>query len=458
LLFFFYFYSMIRIFFFFFLLTFVASCVDDSSHVDRRDPSYVFDINALPDVYLHVSVEEWNKLLNYYDQNPHNEECVEASFRFTKNGEMDMLKMVGLRLRGNTSRRRPEGRKGEMHQASNPDWHHASFSVDINRFVPGQRYAGLKKINLKWFKDDAMYVREVYCYDLFKRYGVWTAPRSSYCRLFIQVGNGAKTAYFGVYQLLEAVDTDFIGSRSRLFNTQQGFLWKGNWGANFRVADRSKMDIERVTLTDNYEPVYDLKNRPEELQSARNQLVEFIAFFNSKKGDAFKDWVQTRMDVPLFLRTYAVNVICGMWDDYWNNQNNFYFYFNTSGEFYFIPYDYDNTLGTSLLMHDAGRQDPLNWGDHRNPLVVKLLEIEEFRELYITYLRELIDPDKELFDQQKSIQRIRKWHAMIEEHIPNDTGEDMELKDRPASWGNCGFYRLLHPVNNYFAIRAAHIP
>jgi spore coat protein H len=440
------------------LLLLLSSCVDDPIPVDQRKAGYVYDTNALPDVQLTITVDEWNKLLSYYDQNPYNEENVAARMTFSKNGVVDVIDTVGLRLRGNTSRRRPEGSKGEIHNSSNPNWHHASFSVDINRFVPGQRFAGLKKINLKWFKDDAMYVREIYCYDLFERFGVWTAPQSGYCRLFLRIGAEGKRVYFGVYQLLEAVDTEYLTARSQRLGKQQGFLWKANWGANFRTADRSKMDIEQVTLTKTYEPVYDLKNRPMELETARDQLAEFIASYNSLKGTAFKEWVVTRMDVPLFLKTYAVNVLCGMWDDYWNNQNNFYFYFDASGKFYFIPFDYDNTLGTSMLMTNSGTRDLLNWGDSRNPLVVKLLEIPDYRALYINYLHELTDPARDLFDYERSRARILQWHALIGDHITNDTGEDMEIKDLPASWGNCGFYRLLEPTNNFFKIRSANLP
>lgn len=438
-------------------LLLLLSCIDDTPLNAPKNVSYVFDADVVPDVHLTVTEEEWNKLLEYYDQNPHNEECVSASFTFTKNGETDNLSMVGLRLRGNTSRRRPEGVEGELHQSDNPQWHHASFSVDINYLVAGQRFAGLKKINLKWFKDDPMYVREVFCYDLFERFGVWTAPRSAYCRLYLSVGNSGK-AYFGVYQLLESVDTEYLSNRSARFGNKNGFLWKANWGASFRSADRSKMDLERITLTETYEPVYDLKNRPDELGAARNQLSEFISSYNSKKGNDFKEWVQQRMDVPLFLKTYAVNVVCGMWDDYWNNQNNFYFYFDAAGRFYFIPFDYDNTLGTSLIMDDSGRRDLLNWGNSRHPLVVRLLEIPEFQLLYTGYLHELCDPANDLFHHDRSVTRIRKWHTLIENHIANDTGEDMEISDRPAEWGNCGFYRLLEPDNNYFKIRAAHLP
>lgn len=443
----------------FLLIISLSACVDeDSTSSLSKDLNYIYDISALPEVHLKVTVDEWNKLLQYYDLNPHNEECVVASMSFSKNGEVDVINNVGLRLRGNTSRRRPEGKKNELHNATDPDWHHASFSVDINRFIAGQRYAGLKKINLKWFKDDPLHAREIYCYDLFERFGVWTAPQSSYCRFYLHVSGDESYAYFGVYELLEAVDTEYLNERVQGFGDQQGFLWKANWGANFQTADQSKMGIEQVTHTENYEPVYDLKNRPLELDAARNQLSKFITDYNSKEGDDFKEWVTTRMDVPLFLKTYAVNVICGMWDDYWGNQNNFYFYFNNQGKFFFIPFDYDNTLGTSMIMNDSGTQDLLNWGDASRPLVTKLLQIDEFKALYIDYLHELCDPENDLFEAERSKARIHRWHTMIENHISNDTGEDMLIFDRPASWGNCYFYRLLDPVNNFFSIRAANLP
>ncbi len=31
---------------------------------------------------------------------------------------------------------------------------------------------------------------------------------------------------------------------------------------------------------------------------------------------------------------------------------------------------------------------------------------------------------------------------LIQNHIDNDTGEDTEIIDQPANWGNCSFYRL----------------
>lgn len=419
---------------------------------------YIYDITALPEINIEISAAEWNNLLSYFDQNPDNEEYVKCNFTFDKDGKHSSSNNIGLRIRGNTSRRRPEGVKGQTHNSINPDWHHASFALKFNKFVKGQKMEGIEKVNLKWFKDDAMYVREVYCYDLFERFGVWTAPQSSYCRLKINVTGDTKTAYFGVYQMVEPVDEDYLKNRANNLINSKGFLWKAAYGADLVNTDKSRMGLENITLTSTYTPVYDLKTNDTKLDSAKTQLVEFMTNLKNKTGDDFKNWVNSVMDVRLFLKTYAVNVMCGMWDDYWVNSNNFYFYFDTAGKFYFIPYDYDNTLGTSALIKDSGTQDLLNWGSSSNPMVKKIISIPEFESLYKSYIKELVDSNNDYFYVDKSAARIFKWQNLIKDYISNDTGEDMEISDKPASWGNCSFYRLLGPNNNFFMIRAANIP
>ena len=452
------------------ILTILVSCRDNLPDTEIIPPgpkdsvtaitglSYVFDIEKVPEVYIETSTAEWNKLLSYFDQNAYNEEFIQADFVFVKDQNRDTLRNVGLRLRGNTSRRRPEGKKGELHNPDNPDWRHSHFSVNLNKFGKGQNLAGIQKITLKWFKDDGVYAREVYCYDLFERFGVWTSPQSGYCRLFLKIKEDEKWINYGVYELLEPVDNDFIENRKDHFLNLEGNLWKANWGADLVNPDKSRMGIEQVTLTSTYHPVYDLKTNEANLESAKNQLADFITQFNSLQGDAFKTWLLTAVDVPLFLKTYAVSSLCGMWDDYWNNSNNFYFYFDVGNKFYFIPFDYDNTLGTSLLMTNSGTRDLLNWGKSSNPMVKKILAIDEYKALYVSYLNQLCSADRDLFHYTKSMGRIEKWHSMIRYFIPNDTGEDMEIKDVPAAWGNCPHYRLLAPDNNYFIIRAQHLP
>ncbi|MDD3322292.1 MAG: CotH kinase family protein [Paludibacter sp.] len=431
---------------------------DFNDSITALGTTYIYDIDVIPEIKLEVSTEQWNKLLLDFDTNKNNEEYVKSDFSFTKDGHTISLQDVGIHIRGNTSRRRPEGSTAEVHNSTNPVWHHASFSVNLKKFNNAQRLAGAEKINLKWFKDDAMYVREIYCYDLFERFGVWTAPQSSYCRLSIKIKEDATTAYYGVYEMVEPVDEEFLKNRKDKFADTKGNLWKAAWGADLSNSDKSRMGLENVTLEQTYTPVYDLKTNELQLETAKSQLVDFITNLNNKTDDDFKNWISSKMDIELFLRTYAVNVMCGMWDDYWVNQNNYYFYFDSAGKFYFIPYDYDNTLGTSEIISDSGTQDVLNWGKDTQPLVKKIISIPEYKALYIQYIKELCDSNNDLFQADKSMTRIINWQNKISGFVNNDTNEDTEIIDKPANWGNCDFYRLLETNNNYFKIRAANIP
>ncbi len=420
--------------------------VDSLLSDTARNPLYLYDVQAVPEITLHVTERNWNQYLKNFDEDEDNSEYVPVAFTFSKNGQTFYRDSVGLRPRGNTSRRRPEGNKGEMHQKDNTDWHHTHFGVKFTEYVTGQRFFGSDRIMLKWFKDDATYVREVYSYDLFHRFGVWSAPRAAYCRLYIHVEGDAKPAYFGVYAMIEGIRKGYLADRRKdgFLPDENGNLWKAAWtdmgGANLEYADKSKMGDSN----DGNNYPYDLKtNEKTALDEAKTELANFINGMKplSSGSAELKAWLEKNMDVDLFLRAQAVNVMVGMWDDYWVNQNNYYFYFDENSKFYFIPYDYDNTLGTGSTIN-PGTQDPMNWGSRGGDrlLIKKVLSIPAFEAQYKKYLQELAAGD---FAYNASTARIRAWQEMVRKYVPNDTGEDMVIEDKPASWGNYHGYRLL---------------
>lgn len=425
---------------------------------------YVWDDDAIPEVHLDVRLGEWNRLLALYDANSFTTQYVMASITFTKDGETTVVDSVGLRLKGNTSRRRPEGRSGEIHVRNNTDWHHAHFGVNLRKYVDDDAHTiqGIRKLHLKWFKDDPAYVREIFCYELFKRAGVWTAARDNYCRLWIHVEGDSQEAYYGVYELLEPIDKRNLKDRKDRFGSSNGYLWKcRNAAAGLNNPDG---DIWYDDDSDDRH-AYTLETQTEEFDSARVQLIDFMNKLNSLNDNNFHTWIQEVTDIDLLLKTYAVNVAVGMWDDYWNNANNYYIYFNAKGvsgyKFFFIPYDYDNTLGTSLrcgVQDDAGRQNPLNWGNDNNRLIARILKYNDFKDKYVAYLKELIDAKNALIDRQSAQARIRSWQRMIEPYVDNDTGEDTVIEDKPASWGNHNEYSLLkNGSDNFFTAKAASI-
>lgn len=445
--------------------------------IDNEDLNYVFDLEALPTITITLSSNEWNKLLTNFDWNPGNEEkVIAATFSFDKNGVIEYEYNIGFRIRGNSSRIRPET-NSILHDSISPEWNHAHFKLDFTETADTNRFHKLRSMNLKWFKDDMDYCREVYNYNLFQLAGVWTAPRVSYARLYIKIAEDPTAAYFGVYEMIEPIDRSYLKARFGDVDQNKGNLWKCLWGANMSsTIPDGNIGIEDIYLYDDYQsfrPAYDMKTYDNDTytdkysaftNSAAPQIRDFVSKLNSLTGDAFVAWITEAMDVDLFLKTYAVSVAVGMWDDYWiNNGNNYYFYFANNGKAYFIPYDYDNSLGISKLIGNTGTQSFLDWNGSSDdpPLIAKILGVPAFMDKYKTYIEQIINPANRLFSFVASTNRIRTWQTMISPYVANDTGDDMAIIDSSATydhWAGTEDYYLLtgddtYPDANYFRTR-----
>ncbi|MBQ4507629.1 MAG: CotH kinase family protein [Paludibacteraceae bacterium] len=441
----------------------------------RRNPAYLYDIEAMPEITISLTEADWNTYLKNYDRNKHNDLYVPAAWTFRKGEEVWKRDSVGLRPRGNSSRRRPEGTEGQMHQKSNADWHHAHFGIHFTEYATGERFFGSDRLVLKWFHGDPAYCREIFCYDLFRRFKVWTAPRASYCRLYIHIAGDEKPAYMGVYAMIEGVRKGWIDDRMKdgHLPDNTGNLWKAAYNMNgpadlsdFQSTGTSKMGIS----DDRHDYSYSLKtNKQAGLPAAKEELYDFMEKMRPLPSGSqqLQQYIEQHTDVDVFLRYLAVNTAVGMWDDYWVNANNYYFYFDSSHRFYFIPYDYDNTLGTSKHIHgmqNSGTQDPLNWGSREGDrlLVRKVLSIKAFEDRYKQYLKTIVT-SAELMEPEAAIQRIRHFQQMAEKYVANDTGEDMTIADLPRQDEGDTDYRLLTgdsngvDGSNFFRTKAASV-
>jgi len=426
---------------------------------------YVWDDDTMPEIHLKVSLEEWNKLLQYYDENMYTRQYVMAKISFIKGNDTTVVDSVGLRLKGNSTRDRPEGYMNFVpHTSNSTSWRRVHFGVNLRKYVDEDAHTiqGIRKLYLRCCRVDPSYVREKFCYDLFKRAGIWTAIRDVYCRLWIHVEGDDNEAYFGVYQLLEPIDKRFLKDRKDKFGTSNGFLWKccrASCGLN-----KVDADIWYDDDTDDRH-AYTLKTQTADFDSAKVQLIDFITKLTTLTGDDFYNWINEVTDVDLLLRTYAINVALGSWDDYWNHANNFFMYFTTKGltgyKFFFIPYDYDSTLGTCVsqgAQSDAGRQDPLNWGSPAKPLIYKIISFKEYRNLYIKYLKQAVDEQYALMDRESAQARINGWYQRISTFISNDTDFENVIMDTTAHYSAHPEYKLMtDDENNFFDVKAASI-
>lgn len=443
-----------------------------SSRTESLD--YIFGTEQVAEISLNIKRSEWETLLGNFDKNSKNENCIHADFEMKKGDNVWKINDIGMRLRGNTSRKRPQ--YGE-------NYYQAHFKLDFEEWCDDsgeeRKLAGcIKGLNLKRFKEDPSYVREIFGYNFFRRNGVWTAPRAGYTHLSITIeedDGSEKTLDYGVYAMIEEINKQFLKERSEIspeigtkFNGNKGNLWKCCWSSSKGPSMATDYDIyrsfgvEEIYLDENQSMRYDydLKTNKDEFYSARDELIEFITDLDKlSTEDEIKEFYESKMDVDLFLKTIACNVVLGMDDDYWNNKNNYYFYFDKKGKCYFIPYDYDNILGTNCFS-DTATRNPFGWNvtGYSTPLVEKLLSVPEYKEKYAEYLLELCNESYFVDESQDEIARLQ---FLIKDYIKSNdlTYSDTtdEIIDDVASWcSNRGKYKLLSgdETTNFFKAKA----
>jgi len=446
----------------------IPSQEQDTTGADtHRDLDYLFDMEAVPHIKLTLTEADWNTYLSNFDKWEENSLYVPAAFEFTKGENTYTRDSVGLRPRGNTTRRRPESSSGQKHQDGAP-FHRAHFGIRFTEYTTGQRFFGMDRIILKWNATDPSYCREAFSYDLFRRFGVWSAPRASFCRLSIYIKGDKNPVYMGVYTMIENPRKGWLDANYHAGHIpdKDGNLWKAGWGASFSSADQSQMGLQ-----DDYGKrfAYNLKTNKTQLATAKAELCDFInGMMPLPSGSAqLQTWLEEHMDVDLFLRAYAVSVMVGMWDDYWKNVNNFYFYFDSNHRFYFIPFDYDNTLGTGKdEFGNPGTDNMLTWGSLEGDrlLMRKVMSISAFKEKYKSYIKQ-IATSEDLMVPAVASARIEHMQNLIRDYVNNDTGEDCKIEDRPASWSSFPNYRLLsgstgngkNSESNFFKSKVASI-
>jgi spore coat protein CotH len=417
--------------------------------------SYVWDKEHIPHITVYVKKNNWKTILDGYDNYTSKSAYVGCNVVFDKNGVRDSISNVALRLRDNNDAMRPTDSLNEMYINNQSQWNLSNYELNFTRFV-NKESNSLRKVNglfLKSCYNDPTLSRERYCYDLYERLGIWTIARNTYCRLSFHVEGDTNPAYLGVYQMIEPVDNSYLEDRKGHFGSTKGNLWKCHAGASLSTTVNLKTGVE---TNDGATPVYMLITPNSTIDVATQQLKSFINNLTTIDNSRFKEWIESICDVRLLLYTYAVNVTVGMWDDYWNNANNYYLYFDSTSadsyKVYMIPHDHEMSLGNSSSAHmsEPALQDPFNWGKSKAPLIKRILSVDEYRLMYGDIILELLQQGNYLFYYYEAIDMIKDLMHEVEPYTENITGINMTPIDKPGPKSSNKTYRLTQDGRDCF--------
>lgn len=268
------------------------------------DGDALFDVPGIHDVHITFTQPSfWDSLLTY--------KPLDKPMLGAVDIDGTAMDSVGVQLKGNSSYNSYPGVKKSM-------------KISFDEYV-GQKFDGLKTLNLhNGFKDPTM-MREKIMLDFCNRNGI-AAPRCTYARVFL---NGT---YWGLYTMVEQVNKTFLTDR---FGNNDGNLYKGDPNGTLQWLG---------SLPSSYTSNYELKTN--ETTNDWRDLVHLIDIINNTPVGQFHDSLERVLDTETFIGVWASNNLYSNLDSYLGSGHNYYIYHDTiDGLFKFISWDVNEAFG-----------------------------------------------------------------------------------------------------------------
>lgn len=294
------------------------------------------------------------------------------------------LNNIGIRTKGNMT----------LSSVARSESDRYSYRIKFNKYVKGQKLFGLDELCLNNGYSDPSYMREYLHYEILEQLGI-NVPKRVFCNVYI---NGD---YAGFYLAVEGLDDSFL---------------EREFGEDYADGNFYKMD-EGSTLqynkNENYSYV-DFKNGND------NDLTEFKKFIKAlndvptgEKGD-----IEDFLDVGSALKYIASNTVLCNYDSYnGNRHHNFYLYETPDGIFTVVPWDFNMSFGGfNGTNAQIGIDTPVLSGNIDSlPLINKLLSVDEYKEQYYGYIKDIMDILGN-FEE-----RVSELKEIIAPYVKNDT-------------------------------------
>ncbi len=280
--------------------------------LNGQNGSLLFDNTYLHEIHIDFyDAQYWDILKTNYEENAQfsGSDIPYLPATITIDGlELDS---VGIRFKGKSAYYYVEDKK--------------PFKIDINEFISGQNFDGLKKINLHNGVGDPGMQRNLLAYDLLRNVGV-AAPRVSFCQLYI---NGE---LWGVYDIVEQVDKTFLKNN---FADDTGNLFKNQRWSELEWFGNNP---------DTYRDTFELKTN--KIEDDWSSFINLLDVINNASDEDFPSAIKEVFNVDQYLHVLAVDIMTNNWDSYIDNARNFYLYHEPeSGLFHWIPWDYNLSMG-----------------------------------------------------------------------------------------------------------------
>ncbi|WP_017473150.1 CotH kinase family protein [Amphibacillus jilinensis] len=274
----------------------------EESTVSSRYTDTVFDQTQVSQVEIELAEED----LDYMLENPLEETYVNASV--TINGQT--VTNVGIRTKGNMT----------LTSVANMDSDRYSFKIDFDQYDNNQTLDGLSTLNLNNNYSDSTLMREYISYEIMEGMGIET-PAHSYMYVTI---NGQE---WGLYLGVEQINESFL---NRTMDDATGDLYK---------PDGVGSDL--VWISEDIEDYTGLNLKTNEGTSDQSAMIAMLDAINNSDDTDLEQY----LNVDQMLRYFAVNTALVNLDHYQGQMKHNYYLYEQDGVFSILPWDYNMSFG-----------------------------------------------------------------------------------------------------------------
>lgn len=290
-----------------------------------------------------------------------------------------------------------------------------SLKLDLNKYVKGQKLAGLTKINLHNNVTDASWMNEPLSYRLFRDAGV-PSPRTSYARVFVTVPGKYDRKYFGLYSVVEDIDKHFAEER---FGTREGAIFKPVGQNLFTDMGDDWSKYERM-----YDPKDDLTD------AQKKRVIEFARFVSSADDAAFASGLKNYLDLDEFARFMAATVWLSNMDSLLSMGQNYYVYLHPqSNKFLFLPWDLDHSFGQFPMGGSTELSIQRPW-QGQNRFLERVFQVDEFKKLYLARLAEI---NRTVGEPGRISKQVDETAALIRPAVKEESDEKLARFEKAVS-------------------------
>ena len=313
----------------------------------------------------------------------------------------DVFYQVGLRAKGNNSRRLTE-EYGLVRY---------SLKLEFDHYVDGGNYHGLDKFSLDASLQDNSYLKTWLVYDMMDYMEV-PSPLCSYAWVTV---NGQP---WGLFLAVEEPEESFA---RRNFGVNHGQLYKPDY-TSLRAENA---DVALRYVDDDpasYPNIFG--NAKFDVDKAQQErLIEALRVLSTGQN------LETAVNVDEVLRYFTVQVFVMNWDSYLGHTGHNYFLYEEDGILSILPWDYNLAFGTYALGMTDPIRDPnilINWpintparGEtmRNRPLYHNLMKNSAYFARYHDYFDQLVT---EYFESGRYETVIRQTQALIAPYVEAD--------------------------------------